>query len=221
MTAVKGYAQIALRVARQLDEPRLAQYLEMINVRSDELAYLMDSLLDTSRLQSGRLTLERDTFILNDLVAKVVRYFEFDLQRQQRSIRMEVPQLPISVTWDFARIERTLINLIGNAVKYSPSDGEVTVQVGLLPKDVDGDVEFVEIAVTDHGIGIPESERERVFERFYRVRESVEGSFKGTGLGLYISRRIVAGHGGRIWISDALHGQHGTTVHVVMPRWAS
>lgn len=216
VTAIKGYAQIATRLCRKLDEPRLLQQLAMINARSDELTYLMDALLDMSRLQGGRMWLDLDTFIVGDLIANVTRHFEFDLARRKRSLLMEAPATPIEVTWDRIRMEGVLINLIGNALKYSPDGDDITVSARScsLPGYSEG---WVEIMVTDHGIGIRPEERKQIFERFYRTREAVEEGFKGTGIGLYISRHIVELHGGRIWADAALHGGRGTTMHVLMP----
>ncbi|MBV9789189.1 MAG: PAS domain-containing protein [Chloroflexi bacterium] len=216
VTAIKGYAQIATRLCRKLDEPRLLQQLAMINARSDELAYLMDALLDMSRLQGGRMWLDLETFTVSDLIANVAKHFEFDLTRRKRNLLTEAPPTPIEVTWDRIRMEGVLINLIGNAIKYSP-DGDdiaVSVQPCTVPHDQRN---WVEITVTDHGIGIPPEERKQVFERFYRTREAVAEGFKGTGIGLYIAHHIVELHGGRIWADAALHGGRGTTMHVLMP----
>ena len=108
-----------------------------------------------------------------------------------------------------------MINLIGNALKYSPAGGPVALRARYL---ADAGQDAVELAVTDHGIGIPPGERAQVFERFFRGRQAIADAFKGSGLGLYICRGIVAAHGGRIWAADALHGGPGTTIFVVLPR---
>lgn len=213
VTAVKGYTQIALRLAQRTNAQSLMQPLEMINMCSNNLGYLMDTLLDMSRLQAGRLRIDIEPFALHELVARAVRHFTFETQHQRHSVVLEQPGTPITVEWDAPRIERVLINLIGNALKYSPDGGAVTLRV----RDL-ADQDAIELTVTDHGIGIPVAEREQVFERFYRVRQAVADGFRGSGLGLYICRSVVAAHGGRIWVGDALHGGAGTTVFVVLPR---
>jgi two-component system phosphate regulon sensor histidine kinase PhoR len=215
VTTVKGYTQIALRLARRLDEQRLIQQLEMINARTDDLAHLMDTLLDMSRLQSGRLRLEISDVRLDSLISRVARHFDFDLQRRGRALTLDLPVAPIEVAWDEPRIERVLINLIGNALKYSPEGGEVALRVRIRPTPTD---EQIELAVTDHGIGIAPAERLRIFERFYRARQTIATGFKGSGLGLYICWSVVTAHGGRIWADDALHGGRGITIHVILPR---
>lgn len=220
VTAIKGYAQIALRLARTLEEPRLVQQLAMINARSDDLARLMDSLLDMSRIQAGRLQLDLTTLTVQDLVGHVMKHFDFDLHRRQRSIVRDLPADPLDVEWDRHRMEGVLINLIGNALKYSPEGGDVIVRVRHIPDAPQLGNDAVELAVTDYGIGIPVAERENIFDRFYRVREAVEHGFRGTGIGLYTSHSIVKAHGGRIWAADAIHGGRGTTVFIRMPRRA-
>lgn len=221
VTAVKGYAQIALRVANKLNEPKLVQQLTMINARSDDLAVLMDSLLDMSRIQGGRLQLQIEPVQVQDLVKRVSKHFDFDLQRKQRTIAYELPDQPLEVAWDRHRMEGVLINLLSNALKYSPEGGEISFAVRPVVGARDSESDAVELTVTDHGIGIPVAERELIFQRFYRVREAVEHGFRGTGIGLYISHMIVSLHGGRLWAADALHGGHGTTMHVLMPYRAT
>jgi two-component system phosphate regulon sensor histidine kinase PhoR len=217
VTAIKGYAQIGLRLAQRIDQPRLVKYLDMVNTRSDELTYLMDSLLDVSRIQAGRLRLEVEPLLVHTLIAKVMQYFEFDLQRQHRTVDVELPAEPLTVEWDAPRMERVLINLISNALKYSPGSSAVGLRVRRIAATASEPAQ-VELAVTDHGIGIPADERALIFERFYRVRETVEAGFKGTGLGLYICYSVVGAHGGRIWADAALHGGPGTTVYVYVPE---
>ncbi len=214
VTAVKGYAQIAQRLAKRLGDQRLIDQLGMINARSDELARLMDGLLDMSRLQGARLRLDLQETTLQAIVARVAGYFEFDLRRRGRTLQVDLPAESIAVRWDRARIEAVLINLVDNALKYSP-DGE---RVILAAQRAPGASDVVLLTITDHGIGVPLAERERIFERFYRARQAVERGFKGTGIGLYIARSIVELHGGRIWVGDALHGGAGATFHLRLPR---
>ncbi|GAB4188296.1 MAG: hypothetical protein OHK0022_00100 [Roseiflexaceae bacterium] len=215
VTAIKGYAQIALRMARRLEDQRMAQQLAMINARSDELTHLMESILDVSRIQSGRLNLELSRFSLGDLSEAVLQFFDFDLRRQGRTIDVRIDEPATEVVWDRQRVVRVLTNLVGNALKYSPAGGAVALSADLLHTPTG---ELVQLCVTDSGIGIPPDERERVFDRFYRVPQTIADGFKGTGLGLYISRYIVEVHHGHIWAADADHGGHGTTIHVTLPR---
>ncbi len=216
VTAIKGYSQIALRLARKTNEGKLVQQLEMVNSLSDDLTHHMELLLDMSRLQVGRLHLDIDEFKLADVVQKAARHFDLLTQRQQRQLSVDLPTEPIVVAWDRARIERVLINLIGNAFKYSPN-GDLVVISARLDTSQEHEPQ-VQLCVTDYGIGIPDTERERVFERFYRVRQAIDDGFKGTGLGLYICRSIISAHHGSIKAEPAQHGGAGTTIQIVLPQ---
>lgn len=215
VTAVKGYAQIALRMARRLGDEKLVQQLAMINARSDDLAHLMESLLDVSRIQAGRLRLDLVETSLGALAEAVLQHFDFDLRRQNRTLTLEIAEPGLPVCWDRLRIMRALSNLISNALKYSPEGGPVVLAADVLRQDHSVQVQF---CVTDSGIGIPEEERERVFERFYRVPQTVAYGFKGTGLGLYICRYVIEAHHGRVWITDARHGGPGTSICILLPQ---
>lgn len=214
VTAVKGYAQIARRMARRYDDQRLDQQLAMVEARSDELARLMNSLLDVSRLRGRRLQLSPEPTTLDAVVTRAVRHFEFDLHRRRRTLTLDLPDEPVEVVWDAPRIELVLTNLIDNALKYSPG-GE---PVELRARVTGGPTPGVHLTVTDHGIGIAPEERERIFEHFYRSRHAVEQQIKGSGIGLYLARAIVELHGGRIWADQARHGGSGTSLHVWLPR---
>jgi PAS domain S-box-containing protein len=215
VTAVKGYAQIALRLSRHIEQPRLLHQLEMINARSDDLAYLMDTLLDMSRIQGGRLQLDLESVLLSELIEHVLNHFEFDLKRQARAIDIELPDGPLEVRWDGLRIERMLINLFNNALKYTPNRSAIELYVQHLPA-----TDELVLSVTDSGVGVAPDEREHIFERFYRTRQTIQDGIKGSGIGLYICRSVVELHGGHIWAADARHGGPGLTIYARLPRVA-
>jgi signal transduction histidine kinase len=112
------------------------------------------------------------------------------------------------VRCDPERFRRVLVNLLDNAIKYSPDGGDVTVSV-------ETHMGVVRISVADQGLGIPPSERERIFEKFYRLDPGLRRGVGGTGLGLYISRQYVNQMGGRLWVDPG--GGPGTTFHVELP----
>jgi two-component system, OmpR family, phosphate regulon sensor histidine kinase PhoR len=215
VTAIKGFTQMALRLSRKQPDMNLTKQLDMVLARTNELSHLMETLLDMSRLQGERFALNIENGTLQELIYRVLRYFDFDTQRQHRVITVDVPPEPIEVVWDLNRMERVLINLIGNALKFSLAREEVVVQ-GKTHKSETGQDEII-LTVTDFGIGIAPAERERVFERFYRVRETIDAGFKGSGLGLYLARSTVELHGGKIWIEDATRQERGTTIFIIMP----
>ena len=117
------------------------------------------------------------------------------------------PLLPI-ITGDRGRLEQVMMNVVGNSIKYTPDGGTITVDAGLSGKNV-----WME--VSDNGIGIPKKDRERIFERFYRVDKARSRESGGTGLGLSIAREIVQKHNGTISLAD--HQGPGTTIRIVLP----
>jgi signal transduction histidine kinase len=188
-TVIKVQAQ---RLKRQFntgsaEEDDVQEGLTMIADQADRLSKLLNLLLDLSRIESGRLELDRAPTDLRGIVISIARA----LQSTTEAHRIEV-DAPAGVIghWDARRIEEVVQNLLHNAVKYSPVGGRI--QVRLRAEDQDAVV-----TVRDSGIGLAPDEAPHVFERFYRGRGIRR--FEGAGLGLYICRAIVAAHGGHIW----------------------
>lgn len=165
---------------------------------------MVSDLLDSSRIESGQLELRLDTRDLRDVVLRVV-----ELQQDSRTDRrfvLSVCEAPVPVRCDVLRIEQVLNNLLNNAVKYSPEASDVLVMLSATR-------EFARLSVTDHGAGIPMSDRERIFAPFSRGANV--GAIAGVGLGLSVSRRIVVAHGGTIDV-DSTPGA-GSTFTVELP----
>ncbi|HEX9016739.1 MAG TPA: GAF domain-containing protein [Chloroflexota bacterium] len=197
ITSLRGFAQVTLRrMASQgeVEPERLRRTLEVVDQQSTKLARLINQLLDVSRLDQGKLDLERRPVDLVRLVNETV--IEARTRTGRDDIAMHAPsELPALV--DPLRIEQVLSNLLDNAVKFSPDGGSVDVDVR---KDENG---YGRIAIRDHGVGVPEEQRQLIFERLFQDRS---GHLGGLGLGLYISRSIVEMHGGRIWVEDPVDG---------------
>jgi signal transduction histidine kinase len=173
------------------------------------LSGLINDLLDISRIEAGRLELERDHLVLPELVCEVVSDFRPVCPRHQFECRK--PAEPLVILGDRGRLAQVLTNLLENAVKYSPMGGSVRVTVERRGAEA-------VIAVADSGIGIPVDQQEHLFERFFRARNAPISGFGGLGLGLYICWDIVQRHGGRIWVESEL--EHGSTFHVALPMQA-
>jgi PAS domain S-box-containing protein len=204
---IKGYAGTLRREDACWDAETLNEGLAIIEEESDRLAGLIDNLLDASRIQAGVLKLERGEVDLVELAQKVVDGFR--MQTDSHQLEMDFAEdLPV-VLADEDRLRQVLNNLVDNAIKYSPDGG--VVRVG-------GWVEsgHVVIYVADRGIGIPECEQERLFQRFYRVDSSIRRRTEGAGLGLFLAKAIVEAHGGRIWLRSDV--SKGTTVFFSLPR---
>lgn len=196
LAAIKGYASTLLAEDVEWDHASQHEFLTIISDESDRLTNLVNNLLDLSRIEAGSLKLSREKC---DIEATIRRAMKQSHLASGNRFEIQVdPNLP-TLYADPPRLESILRNLIENAVKYGGSDAKITVHVGTEQKD------FV-FRVTDTGPGIPEQERERVFESFYRVDDSLARLTSGAGLGLAICQGLVRAHGGRIWVETDASG---------------
>lgn len=206
MTSLRGYAQVALRRLERegtLDRERLERTLGAVDAQTAKLSRLVNQLLDISRLQAGRLTLDLETIDVLQLVRSVVEAAQSSTERHTIAVHAS-PVVQARI--DPLRIEQVLINLLDNAIKYS-SGGEITVDVAVPNAP---DASSFTISVRDRGEGIAPEVRSQIFDRFYRAH--TESHASGMGLGLYISRQIVELHGGHI---EAEFPEDGGTRFVV------
>ena len=217
LTAISGFVQVARRrlqraatngdatVDWQKEAQRAAETLELAARQSRRLGRLVDELLDVSRLQLGRAELHQSQI---DVVATLRDAVErMRLLSTTHEFKIESDVESAVVLADPDRLDQVFENLLGNAVKYSPSGGTVTVVVRATGREV-------HVAVVDRGIGISREELDRIFNLFYRSPDPRAGHVGGLGLGLYISREIVTRHGGRLWAEST---GEGSTFHVVLP----
>jgi len=184
-----------------LSDPEAApRFIGRIVTEVDALTQMAQELLDLSRIESGQIELERKPVEPKKLLTSAADRMRMQIERAGLGLKLEcVSDLP-KVYADAPRIEQVLVNLIHNAVKFTPPGGDVT----LLGEAGEGAVRF---AVRDSGEGIPAEDLSRVFERFYRVDKSRAGG--GTGLGLSISRHLIESHGGEIWV-ESIEGEGST-----------
>jgi signal transduction histidine kinase len=210
MTSLRGYAQLLGREFEkgEVASPERARRAAVtIQVQSDKLARLVGQLLDVSRIQSGKLAIERKSTDLSELVKEVVA-----AARTQLKEHTLVARLPEEL-WlyiDPLRVEQVLTNLIDNAIKYSPDGGQIDVSLAIAD-------DTVRLVVRDRGVGIPVEHRGHIFDRFYQAHAGGPlTSMAGMGLGLYISRQIVELHGGSIEAEFPEDG--GTRFVVTLPR---
>jgi PAS domain S-box-containing protein len=208
LAAIKGYASTLLAEDVEWDRVSQHEFLTIISDESDRLTNLVNNLLDLSRIEAGSLQLSREKCD-----------FEVTIQRAAKQAhlmpgnRFEVQidsKLP-SLYADPPRLESILRNLIENAVKYAGSQAKITVQV------CKQDQEFV-FRVLDDGPGIPKKERQRIFDSFYRVDDSLARLTSGAGLGLAICQGLIRAHGGRIWVEEQ---QVGTCIAFTIPAKTS
>jgi len=204
---IKGYASTLRREDANWDKETLRESLAVIEEESDRLDALIRNLLDVSRLQAGQMKLDKSDVRIDKMAERVIN--DFRTQTARHHFVLDFPKDFPVVQADHERLRQVLTNLLSNAIKYSPDGGQIMVSGRF-------DDEWVYVAVTDQGIGIPANERERIFDRFYRVESALSRRTQGAGLGLYLVKSVIDAHGGRIWV-DSVPGQ-GSTFVFTLPR---
>lgn len=192
VTSIKGFTQILhSRFKKRGDEESL-RFLNIMNEQLNKLTRLISDLLDISKMQAGKLTFQEDFFDLSLLVQETVE----NLQAATSTHQLQLDGLQhVQVFGDKDRLGQVLVNLLTNAIKYSPQADTVIVRVA-------ADSENAIVSVQDFGIGIPKGHQDKIFERFYQVTDPEEKTFPGLGIGLYISSEIVKRHKGRMWVES-------------------
>lgn len=205
LALIRGYAESLLYLDLEADQQR--HYVERIDDATGRLAALVDQVLDVTHLQADPLILERTVTTFPSLVARLRGELDVagGIDRLVVDLPAELPALDV----DVGRVGQVLSNLVGNARKYAP-DGPVVIGAR-----VDG--AWLAVTVDDEGIGVPEAERGLVTEPFHRAWNVRESRIPGTGLGLFICRRLVEAHGGRLEILDRPDGHSGTRVRFTLP----
>ena len=211
-TPLSTISLLAETLARDADAApsvpsRMRDRIAKIEVETGHLVQMVNELLDLTRIEAGGSVLLLDDVDLGRVAVASAERLRLFAERQGVRMRVEAGEATAPIRGDGNRLGQVFVNLLHNAVKFSPNGGDVTIRVA----DRDGEVL---VAIQDHGVGIPRQDLGRIFERFYKVdRARLRGG--GTGLGLAISRHIVEQHGGRIWV-EAEEGR-GSTFSFAIP----
>lgn len=208
LTTLLGRAQMLqkwLTRTPEIDE-RNRRTMQIVVEQAQRLNKMITALLDVSRIQSGRFSIEVCPLDLSVLVRQVVE--ESRLTLTEHSLQLEEYPEPLPIDGDPVRLEQVFQNLLSNAVKYSPGGGQITVRVWR-------DESRACVAVTDTGIGIPVVAHEQLFNRFYRAENAETYKISGMGIGLFVVKEIVELHGGSIWVSSTEGA--GSTFTVCLP----
>ncbi|MGC9974436.1 MAG: ATP-binding protein [Gaiellaceae bacterium] len=209
LTSIFGFAETLLRRGELFDDLQRQTFLAYISSESERLTGIVDALLDVAELDSGDLKVELTSFDVGNVVREVVESARADLagaREDGHTFVIDLPDEPLGAQADREKLRLVLVNLIDNAIKFSPKGGTVNV-AGQRRSGT------IELRVADEGVGIPEEERERIFRKFYRGSSSVLSG--GAGLGLFITRGLVTAMGGRIWV-DSAEGE-GSTFALELP----
>jgi two-component system phosphate regulon sensor histidine kinase PhoR len=207
LTSIKGYLETLLDGALD-DRAHARRFLETAHTHAERLGRLVDDLLQLSDVETGKVALRLEPIRLGELAGAVATMFEPQAAQKGLVVLNEVPA-SLAVQADTDRLSQILVNLVDNAVKYTPDGGRVTLSAA------GGPAGMVEVAVADTGIGIPSLDLPRITERFYRVDKARSRELGGTGLGLAIVKHLVQAHGGALTIESALG--KGTTVRFTLP----
>ena len=209
VTSIKGYAEILQLRFNESEEDENSTLVKKLNSQVDRLTNLIRDLLDTTKIAEGKLELQLSEFDINELIASHVE----ELQRLSPKHKLIFKQTNLKpITADKGRIEEVLINLISNAIKYSPKGGDVIVTTKALD---DG----IKVSVKDKGIGLSKENRKKIFDRFFRIDNSADADFSGMGLGLYISAGIIHRHGGTIDVISK--AGKGSTFYFTLPYFSA
>jgi PAS domain S-box-containing protein len=168
------------------------RFVNHIHKDSLHLLELINDVLDLSKIEAGKLELRREAFDVRGALEEVLASIRPQAEAKSQSLGTVLDELP-ALDADRTRFKQILLNLLSNAVKFTPEGGSIRVEAGLLE-------EMAQFSVIDTGVGIPKEEQESVFDKFYQVGQTTKGVREGTGLGLAITQRLVAEHGGKIWV---------------------
>ena len=205
VTSIKSYTELLLENMKADDNDENVRMVNKLNAQVDKLTDLVRALLDTTKITGKQMVLNKEAFDINEMIRNCVETF----QRMTRKHRLILDQTKVPHLYaDPEGINQVLNNIVSNAIKYSPSGGDIVVSTRL-----GGD--NILIAVQDSGIGIPLDHQKLLFERFYRSPGQDKNTYPGLGLGMYISNEIVKRHGGNIRV-ESKEGE-GSTFTVILP----
>ncbi|MBI2899555.1 MAG: PAS domain-containing protein [Planctomycetes bacterium] len=203
LTSIKAYTEALLDM---VEEEQMKQFLKVIDEESDRLLFLINDLLNVSRIQSGKMKMHFELCDPRQAVTEVLNISK--VQSAMHQIHLELAEDVPAMMVDLDKMKEVMINLLSNAIKYSPNGGGVWVRMRREEANL-------RIEVQDEGMGIPRENLPKLFQAFYRVDSSLTSEIPGTGLGLVIVKAIVEHHGGRIWL-DSEPGK-GTTFFILIP----
>lgn len=211
MNGIIGMTDLALDTPLSSEQREL---LGIVKTSGDALLALINDLLDFSRIEAGHLTLNHVPFSLEEMVHDAIGIMLMRAHQKHLGLVVQIdPRLPVHLVGDSDRLRQILINLLGNAVKFT-DHGEIFVQIDAASDPMSEDGAELHFMVRDTGIGIPEEKQQEIFEAFSQVDSSSTRRYGGTGLGLAISRQLVEAMGGRIWVESVI-GQ-GSTFHFIV-----
>ena len=207
LTSVIGYSEMLLEgIAGELNEEQ-REYVRTVMEKGDQLLQLITGILDISRMEAGELRVEKQPFELDEVMSVALSTVAPHARRKKLMVGCTMPPgLPL-VLGDRDKIRQVLLNLLGNAIKFTPEGGKIDVSAAVAPlkpqpSSTAEPNAAVRVSVRDSGIGVPPEHHKRVFDPFYQVDNTSTREYGGTGLGLSIVKRLVEAHGGAVWVES-------------------
>jgi two-component system sensor histidine kinase VicK len=207
LTGIKGAVETVLEYPT-LDAEIRENFLHMAVEECDRMTRIVSDLLVLSRLDNNRTAWKIETFSANTFLDHLYDVMCVEAKNREHTFTKKYPPILPELTGDKEKLQQVLINILSNAMKYTPNGGEITMEAH---EEDNG----IRISVSDNGMGIPEEDLPRLFERFYRVEKARSSDAGGTGLGLAIAKEILDAHGGEITV-NSISGE-GTTVEILLP----
>lgn len=207
LTSIKGACGLLARSQIGELNPKQARLVEIIDAEGSHLTDLIDDLLDLAKLEAKRVEMKREELSLAEVAAGCVESLKTVTEQKGLKMEQTIPSDLPRIRADRAQLQKVFYNLIGNAIKFTPSGGKITIAArGVYAGSPDGSpqttLNHVEVSVIDTGIGISKTHLPRIFEKFYRVESGLTRGTSGTGLGLSICKEIIEAHGGKIWVES-------------------
>ncbi len=205
VTSIKGFTQVLQRRFKQHGDAELLRFLNIMDEQLNKLTELISDLLDLSKMQTGQLTYQEAYFDLDVLIQEVLEQFQATISTHQLLLEGKTYA---RIFGDRDRLRQVLINLLTNAVKYSPHADKVIIRVST-------EQDCARVDVQDFGLGISEAHHEKIFDQFYQVADPEAKTFPGLGIGLYISREIIKRYHGQLWVQSTKG--NGSTFSIRLP----
>lgn len=219
LSAIDGYCDYLLEgFSKNMPPEKQEKSLKIIKEATVRLTNFINNILDLAKIKAGRFEIHTMPVKLAEIVQEIMSLFYSLAIQQKKILRVEIPDNLPSIDVDPGKIEQIITNLVGNALKFTQENSEISVSARMAESGRERSVrEFVEVWVSDTGTGIPKEALTKVFDKFYQAEENEMKKPKGTGLGLTIVAEIVKLHGGKIWAESVLG--KGSTFKFTLPVW--
>jgi PAS domain S-box-containing protein len=215
LNAIIGFSEVIHDGLSGEINTKQKEYLKYILDASEQLLSLINDLLDLSKIEAGKMELELSGFHLGEILEVNLAMFKEKAIKHKLDLSLEVEEGIENIIADAAKIKQIMFNLLGNAVKFTPEGGSVTVKARRVKSSELADHDFIEISVQDTGIGVSEKDQKKLFQPFQQLNSVQSKKHKGTGLGLSICKRLIELHGGNIWIES--EAGKGSSFKFVIP----